>query len=166
MRSVLGLVFLAVARAELGCREDPPGSNNGPAVRRYFAGSTVAPPAAWCAAFLRWCLREAALRSGARQPIPGSVGAKRWAVQLAAVGRWYTAEELRADPSRLRPGMVAVWHRGPPGSWQGHVGVVAEAPGTGTFVAIEGNSGAHGDRVAEMPHTLVEAGLLGAGWVD
>jgi hypothetical protein len=61
--------------------------------------------------------------------------------------------------------MIVVWHRGAPGAWTGHVGVVSQADEQ-RFRSIEGNSGPAGDRVAEMQHHLGEANLLGAGWVD
>lgn len=44
------------------------------------------------------------------------------------------------DPWALRPGMVVVWTRGEPGSWQGHVGVVSHVEGN-RFWSIEGNAG-------------------------
>jgi hypothetical protein len=163
----LGRALLEPARRELasGAREEPPGSNDGPAIRRYFQGSGIAPPAHWCGAFLRWCLDLAAIACELTAPVPGSAAAKGWQEQLIRAGRWYTAAELRADPTLLREGMVVVWHRGAPTSWTGHVGVVSRVEGD-RFWSVEGNSGPSGDRVAEMPHRLADTLLLGAGWVD
>lgn len=180
----LGLAFVEVARRELalGAREIPIGSNDGDFVRKYFAGTSASPPAAWCAAFLRFCLTRAARTIGVASPITGSVSAKAWMHQLQEAHRWLDVDELRADPTRLRSGMVVVWDRG---DWRGHVGVVSVSPATGTFLAIEGNTTrpsapAALDELdtetfldqdpaaftAEKHHTLVEISLLGAGWID
>lgn len=51
---------LAIARGELGVREDPPGSNTGARVRQYQAATTQ-PGTGWpyCMAFVVWCCLEA-----------------------------------------------------------------------------------------------------------
>lgn len=50
---------LAVARAEVGVREEPRGSNGGPRVLQYLASVGIRRPAYWCAAFVSWVGREA-----------------------------------------------------------------------------------------------------------
>uniref|UniRef100_A0A6M3KM79 Peptidase C51 domain-containing protein n=1 Tax=viral metagenome TaxID=1070528 RepID=A0A6M3KM79_9ZZZZ len=48
-----------VARGQVGVREDPLNSNEGPQVDAYLRSVGMAPGLAWCAAFCYWCIREA-----------------------------------------------------------------------------------------------------------
>ena len=154
----------AVADLEAGVRESAP--NDGDRIGQYLRACGAAPPAHWCAAAVTAWLREAAVELRASPPIPGSAGAKTIMAQLQQAGRWISAAELLRDPSRLRPGMIAVWHRGDPGAWTGHVGCVLERGEGTTFASVEGNSGPKGDRVARMVRDLRDPRFLGAGWVD
>lgn len=160
----LGAVLLEHARADVGTREER--TNDGARIREYFAGTGITPPAHWCAAAVRYWMRAAAKQIGGEAPIQGSVGAKVFAAQLERAGRWIPATDLRREPHRLRPGMIVVWHRGAPNAPTGHIGVVFEVSGQWRFTSIEGNSGARSNEVAEMPHSLTDGNLLGAGWVD
>lgn len=159
----LGEALLAQARADLGVREER--TNDGERIRAYFAGTGVTPPAHWCAAALRFWLRAAARAAGVTAPIAGSVGAKATMAQLQTAHRWISADDLRREPTRLRPGMIVVWHRGAPGAYTGHIGVVATASGR-SFTTIEGNSGAASNAVATMARSLADVNLLGVGFVD
>jgi peptidoglycan hydrolase-like protein with peptidoglycan-binding domain len=159
----LGEALLAAARADLGVREER--TNDGARIREYFAGTGVTPPAHWCAAALRFWLRAAARAAGVTAPIAGSVGAKATMAQLQAAHRWITADDLRREPARLRPGQIVVWHRGAPGAYTGHIGVVATVSGR-SFTTIEGNSGAASNAVATMARSLADVNLLGCGFVD
>ncbi|XXY23355.1 peptidoglycan-binding protein [Sorangium sp. So ce216] len=164
----LGEAMLAQARADLrdGVRESS--YNDGKRIQAYFAGTGAAPPDPWCGAAQRDWLRRGGRTLGiepAKLPIQGSVGAKATMRQLQKARRWVDAEEIRRNPELLRPGMIAVWHRGAPGAPTGHIGAVSVREGR-DFAAIEGNSGQRSDRVAEMPHNVNEPNFLGAGWVD
>lgn len=90
--------------------------------------------------------------------------------QLEAAGRWFTADELRANPKLLRAGMIHVWHRGKAGARTGHVGVHERVRDGSVFATVEGNSGTgpfgEGNRVAEMARRFDDELWLGAGWVD
>ncbi len=164
--SDLGTALLEQAQADLraGVRETL-GANDGTRIREYLAGTGAPRGSSWCAAALRFWLRAAAAGLAVALPIQGSVGAKATMVQLQRAKRWWTAEELRQHPERLRPGMIVVWHRGAPGAWTGHAGVCSRSEGL-HFRSIEGNSGMGSSQVAEMHHHIGEAHLLGAGWVD
>lgn len=158
--------FLDVAIGEFGEHEQPRGSNDGPAVRRYFAGTGIKPPAHWCGAFLLWCLGEAARRCGVRLPMAGvlrgSVRAKDWMRQAQDADQWVSAADARANPALVAPGDVPVWHRGAPGAPTGHVGmVVAVDAAAWTFSTVEGNSGPAGDSVARMARRFDDPLLLG-----
>lgn len=164
----LGESMLAQARADLrdGVRETS--YNDGKRIQAYFAGTGAAPPDPWCGAAQRDWLRRGGRTLGiepTKLPIQGSVGAKATMRQLQKARRWIDAQELRRTPEMLRPGMIAVWHRGAPGAPTGHIGTVSQQDGR-DFDAIEGNSGERSDRLAEMPHNVDEPNFLGAGWVD
>jgi hypothetical protein len=58
---------LSCARAEVGAREEPPGSNDGPRVRAYLRSVGLPGGYPWCAAFVAW-VGERAL--GRRWPVP------------------------------------------------------------------------------------------------
>ena len=161
----LGRVLLEKARADLGQCEQPSGSNDGPVVRRFFEGTGLEPPKHWCAAGVRYWLQAAAAELGVEPPIRASVGVKATMERLEAAGRWVPLDVVRADPSCLRPGMLIIWHRGPPGARTGHIGVIAEI-GAERLLTVEANSGPQGDRVAEMCRRLDDPRLLGFGWVD
>lgn len=163
-RANLSAALLDAARADLGVREER--TNDGARIREYFDGTGIEPPAHWCAAALRYWLRAAGNACHVVPPIQGSVGAKVFQAQLDRAGRWIPAADLRREPHRLRPGMIAVWHRGAPNASTGHVGVVATTSGQWKFTSIEANSGARSNEVAEMTHNLSDANLLGVGWID
>jgi hypothetical protein len=121
----------------------------------------------WCASSLTAWLRRACLRLKMKAPILGGAGAKRIMFELQKAGRWFTADEIRANPALLRPGMIHCWDRG---GEKGHVGVHERVRDAETFATVEGNSGTgpfgDGNRVAEMVRSFEDERWLGAGWVD
>lgn len=50
---------LAVAKSQVGVREEPMNSNSGPEVDVYLESVGLAPGKAWCAAFTSWCINTA-----------------------------------------------------------------------------------------------------------
>lgn len=48
-----------IAIAEIGKKEIPLGSNWGPHVQKYLKSVGITFPAAWCMAFVHWCVSEA-----------------------------------------------------------------------------------------------------------
>lgn len=171
--TTLSDAILVAARADLlaGIREDW-GHNDGPMIRKYAALFGAPPGSNWCAlAVADWIRRGAAL-IGVTPPIAGDPSAKATMEQIMSADGclWFDADALRANPALVKPGMVSVWDRSdktrPETAWWGHVGVVSwVAPYGGAFKAIEGNSGAASDRVAEMARSLSDARLLGMGWL-
>ncbi len=144
-----------------GVRETSP--NSGPRVDEMLRAVHVEPPANWCAAAVTSWLRAAELATGLPSPIAGSAGAKALMAQLQAKSRWWPKHELAGRS--IAPGMIVVWHRGDPGAWTGHIGVV-ERVHPDHLETIEGNSGPKADRVARMKRSLGDALLLGVGWVS
>ncbi len=166
-RASLGLEMLAVATSYLGLKEDAGRPNAGPEIDRWLAAVGAGSPNNWCAASIAQWLRVAAASLGVKPPIAGSGGAKATRDQFQAAARWASAADVRAGKVELRPGMVPVWHRGLPGAWTGHIGVLETVPVDGVhFGTIEGNSGNTGTEVARMTRRLDDVNLLGFGWVD
>ena len=136
-------------RSSIGVQEiKGPGTN--PEIERYFADcgwkldelgddDTVA----WCAARVGSALK----RSG--YPIPPKN------INLSA--RSYMTYGVACDP---QPGAIAVIARGTSG-WQGHVFVIEEVLGNGTWQTIGGNQGAIGavTRAIVDPHKVKVLGV-------
>lgn len=149
--------LIAAARTDLDVREA--GANTGPRVDAMLRAVGVSPPANWCAAAVSSWLRAAAKASGLASPIAGSPGAKALGEQMRQAGRWVDVAGLAGH---VGPGWIVVWHRGVPGAWTGHVGIVERVEGD-VLHTIEGNSGPSGDRVARMERRIDDPLLLGGG---
>lgn len=97
--------WLAVAIAEVGVAQYPPGRSN-PRITQYHEGTNIRgydDKASWCSSFVNWCLAQAGVKG------TGSALARSWL-------EW---GEPLADPA---PGCIAVLSRDDPASWKGHVG--------------------------------------------
>jgi hypothetical protein len=118
---------LAVAQAEVGVAEQPPGSNDGPRIAEYrtaTAGSAVGP---WCAYFTSWCASQAGVPLGEVGQGFGSVAALyAWAQRT---GRAVPAGQ-GVSPSA---GDLIVWGGR-------HIGIVESVDPDGSIHTIEGNS--------------------------
>lgn len=140
---LLARAVLEVAIEEIG-QGEAEGNNRGPAIRRYLLGfldarkRQRADGGAWCAAFASYCLREGARRRGIELPVVLHTGAKRLGRNVGAVGRLFT------DPEEASPGDFAIWHRGAPDDWTGHIGIVERVDSDGRIHTIQGNKGAAG----------------------
>lgn len=120
--------ILAVARSELGYREDPPGTN----LTKYgkWFGLNGNP---WCMMFIQWVF----FQTGAYELLPahtGSCGAFMRAAQ--AQGRWII--------DGYRPGDIVIYNFPGNNVLTDHCGIVVTALTTG-IQAIEGNTGAESD---------------------
>lgn len=141
----LAAAALDAARAEIGVREVPPGSNRGPEVDAYLRAVGLDPAAgsfAWCAAFVYWCFGKGAAALGAPNPLPRTAGALAlWNGGRAAMTRIPAADAL-ARPALVAPGQIFILSTG--GGF-GHVGLV-EAVDGGVLTTIEGNTNDGGSR--------------------
>lgn len=134
---------LAIAAGEVGTMEQPLGSNDGPEVRQYLAAVGLAGRYAWCAAFVYWCVREAAEREGLGNPLPRTGGVlKMWADAGKSGIRRVTGADAYARPSLVKPGYVFVMDYG---RGMGHTGFV-ETVAAGKLTTIEGNTNEGGSR--------------------
>src|SRR5919107_1807565 len=68
--------MVAMAQAEVGQAEQPPGSNNSPRIAQYRSATAGAPgPGPWCAYFTSWLARQAGVPVGDHGQGFGSVDA-------------------------------------------------------------------------------------------
>jgi hypothetical protein len=120
-----GVQMVALAQAELGVTEQPPGSNNSPRIAEYrtaTAGSGVGP---WCNYFVSWIAKQAGAPLGEQGQGFGAVAAT-----------WDWAQRTgRAVPagSTPQPGDLIVWDGR-------HIGMVEAVLPDGRVQTIEGNS--------------------------
>jgi hypothetical protein len=132
--------MLELARAEVGQREEPAGSNDGPRIAEYrtaVAGAYAGGP--WCAYFVSWLARQAGAPIGEGGGGEGAVdGVAAWA---AGTGR------LLPAGSAPQPGDVILY-----GS--DHVGIVESVNPDGSLTTIEGN---HRNAVERVRRSPVEA---------
>lgn len=123
----VGQKMVALAQAEVGQAEQPPGSNDSPRIAQYrtaTAGSGIGP---WCAYFLSWAAKQAGVPLGESGQGFGSVSAiAGWAQRT---GRWTPA----GNGARPNPGDLILWGGE-------HMGMVESVDPDGTIRTIEGNS--------------------------
>jgi hypothetical protein len=116
--------IVRLAQGEVGVREQPPGSNEGPRIAAYREATTGSGVGPWCAYFTSWVAREAGVPVGESGQGFGAVRALHEWAQRA--GR---ALPAGATP---RPGDLIVWDQ--------HIGVVEGVDAQGRIHTIEGNS--------------------------
>ncbi len=120
-----GARMVAVAQAEIGQTEQPPGSNDSPRIAEYrsaTAGSGIGP---WCNYFVSWVAKQAGAPLGEQGQGFGAVSATwDWAQRT---GR------AVAPTERPNPGDLVVWG----GT---HIGMVESVLPDGRIQTIEGNS--------------------------
>jgi hypothetical protein len=133
--------MVALAQAEVGQAEQPPGSNNSPRIAQYRSATAGAPgPGPWCAYFTSWLARSAGTPVGEHGQGFGSVDALyAWAQRS---GRAVPASSGQAP----RPGDLIVWDE--------HIGIVESVRPDGSVQTIEGNSS---DRVSRRVHAKGDA---------
>lgn len=129
----LGLadVALSVARSQIGVSEQPQGSNWGPKVQQYLASVGIGFPAAWCMAFVYWCVDKAAREMKTANPLlkTGSV-----------MAQWNASKALRVSMPRTGDLFVMDFGKG-----LGHIGFVNSVKGD-RIQTVEGNSNDEGSR--------------------
>lgn len=127
-----GAQIAAIARAELGVAEAPPGSNDGARIAQYrtaTAGSGVGP---WCAYFTSWVAQQAGVPVGPNGQGIGYVPTmKQWAEQ--------TGRYIPAGSGAPQVGDLVVFERNGDGVLD-HIGIVTGTRPDGGIETIEGNS--------------------------
>lgn len=132
-----GAKVLAAATTQLGVTEDPPGSNDGPALDAYrsaVAGSQPGQP--WCAEFASWAAAQAGEPIGdLGQGLNSVAGITDWA---SRTGRLLPAS---ATPA---PGDLILYG-------DRHVGIVESVNPDGSLTTVEGNYGNAVQQVHRSP---------------
>jgi hypothetical protein len=133
--------MVAMAQAEVGQAEQPPGSNNSPRIAQYRTATAGAPgPGPWCAYFVSWLARQSGVPVGDHGQGFGSVDALyAWAQKS---GRAVPA----SSGQNPKPGDLIVWDE--------HIGIVESVKPDGSIQTIEGNSS---DRVSRRVHQKGDA---------
>jgi cell wall-associated NlpC family hydrolase len=123
---------VAAAAAELGVREAPPGSNDGPRIAEYRTAVPGGPVGRWCAYFVSWVAKQSGTPLGENgQGFAAVQGVRSW---LKGSGR------LSEGPAAVgRPGDLVFFDGNRDGVWD-HIGLVEAILPDGTVRTIEGNS--------------------------
>ena len=132
-----GAQTLAAAETQVGQAEDPPGSNDGPALATYRAAVAGAQPGQpWCAQFVSWAAAQAGSPLGEEGQGYSSV---------AEIASWAqrTGRYLPAG-STPQPGDVILYG-------DRHVGLVESVNADGSLTTVEGNYSNAVSRVQRSP---------------
>jgi hypothetical protein len=137
-----GARIVAIAESQLGQTEQPPGSNESPAIATYRDATAGAMPGApWCAYFASWVAREAG------EPI-GEGGQGAGAVSEVWAWAQRTGRAIVNGPGVVpKPGDLIVFG-------DEHVGIVRDVLPNGQIQTIEGN---YENKVAANVRTPTEA---------
>jgi hypothetical protein len=137
-----GSRMVAIAESQLGQTEQPPGSNESPAIAQYrTATAGAAPGAPWCAYFASWVANQAGEPIGAQGQGLGSV---------SEVWSWAqsTGRAVLNGPGVVpKPGDLIVFG-------DEHVGIVRDVLPNGRIQTIEGN---YENKVAANERSSTEA---------
>ncbi len=159
----LAFAALQAAAAQLGQCEHPKGSNRGPMVNEYLQSVGLSPGYAWCQAFVYWCYKMAAEKTGVVNPVvkTGSVH-NCWndTTSNTTVIKLLKAE-IAKRPELVKPGDQFILFYN---DSAGHTGIVERVTGS-VLHTIEGNSNSNGSRegyeVARHQRSIDDKTLIG-----
>jgi hypothetical protein len=142
-----GARIVAIAESQLGQTEQPPGSNESPAIAQYRTATAGAVPGApWCAYFASWVARQAG------EPI-GEGGQGAGAVEDVWSWAQSTGRAIPNGPGVVpKPGDLIVFG-------DEHVGIVRDVLPDGQIQTVEGN---YENKVAANVRSPTEA----SGYVE
>jgi hypothetical protein len=122
-----GARIVAIAESQIGQAEQPPGSNESPAIAQYRTATAGAMPGApWCAYFASWAARQAGAPLGAQGEGLGSVS-EIWSWAQS------TGRAIANGPGVVpQPGDLIVFGGE-------HVGIVKDVLPNGDIQTVEGN---------------------------
>ena len=141
--------LIAVARAELGVKESPAGSNKVKYNTWYYGREVSGPSFPWCMAFVQWCCD----RAGVALPVL-TASCTALMVEARKAGMWVT--------SGYREGDIVLYDWGRD-RYPDHCGVVESVSGP-QITAIEGNTAVGNDSNGGcvMERVRTEKAILGA----
>jgi hypothetical protein len=149
---------IRIALDELGVKEDPPGSNNGPRIKEYLRCVGLPVGNAWCAAFVYWSAEQAAAHQNRMNPLIKTASClTHW--HLNRVGEKLNASRAIAHPELIQPGSIFILDRG---KGKGHTGLVTGILENQLFT-IEGNTNqmhsAEGEGVYQLQRQVSSVNL-------
>lgn len=121
------------AIGQIGQQEHPKGSNWGHPVQDYLSSVDVHFAAAWCMAFMYWCVSDAAAQLGLPNPLKKTAG---------CLQQWNLSKELRVISIPARGDIFIMDH----GHGVGHTGIVESVNSDKGLNTIEGNTNDTGSR--------------------
>lgn len=135
---------ISFASTQVGVREKPMGSNDGPEVAKYLKAVGLNPGHAWCVAFTYFCYLQAAESLGLKNPHVKTAGVlDHWNKAKTASGaKRIPSPAAQGNPALISPGDLFIIDFG---KGFGHSGIVADVKG-GRLVTIEGNTNDGGSR--------------------
>jgi hypothetical protein len=128
-----------VARSQLQVREQPPGSNNGADIKKFWSATNNpsgygGEKGKWCAAFMCWCVQQSGVLTEDERP--KSAACFEW--ESWARGKPYA--QLRLSPRYIRAGDIFICS-------SSHIGIATtDSDANGSFGTIEGNTSGEGIR--------------------
>jgi uncharacterized protein (TIGR02594 family) len=142
--------MLEVMQGRLGIQEIP-GKKHNPVIIAMFQdaghGEVLTDETSWCSA------AACSAAKAANMPMPP--------VNINLMAKSWLTWGVEVKPSDVQPGDVAVWHRGDPKSWQGHVNIVEEVTkDRRKVICVGGNQGGlkGGDAITRAaPRMISEA---------
>ena len=135
--------FLRMVAAEIGTKENPPGSNNVKYNTWYYQKEVSGDGYMWCMVFVQWCFDHAGL------PLP-----KKTAACLDLWDWYQTNDPSKCHKRSPQPGDIAIFSRGN----GGHTGIVEKVLGD-SYYTIEGNCGDEVKR--NTSHKVGDSNLVG-----
>lgn len=140
-----GAKIAALAAAEVGVKEQPPGSNDSPRIAEYRKSTAGAPgPGPWCAYFASWAAKEAGVPLGNNGQGFASVD------QLYAWAQSAGKANPASSGKPPKPGDLIIWDE--------HMGIVESVGPDGSIKTVEGNSS---DSVASRTYGKDGGGAIG-----
>jgi hypothetical protein len=122
--------LIAKARAELGTRETPPGSNNVKYNTAYYGKAVSGAAYAWCCAFVWWCFQQAGLSAlffdGKKTNY------------CPDVHNWARKNRLIVSKNDGQPGDIILFDWSPRNGLANHIGIIEKRASAG-YQTIEGN---------------------------
>ena len=132
MANTLGYESMLVAGSQIGLEEIPRGSNWGVNVKKFLASVGITFPASWCMAFVYWCVSQACIKRGIKNPLKKTGG---------VLDMWKSVpNEMKFSTPKIGDIFIMDF-----GSGHGHTGFVTGVKGD-RINTIEGNSNDDGSR--------------------
>lgn len=119
---------LEVAISQIGKQEQPHGSNWGPDVQKYLASVGIKFPAAWCMAFVYWCVQQSGVPNALKK--------------TGGVMMQWNSVPPGSKVKVPQPGYIFIMDYG---KGLGHTGFVEKVEGA-SIHTIEGNTNDEGSR--------------------